>query len=69
MSRVIYEIPNISCAHCVHTIQLELLDIEGIKSVIANADTKKVDIVYDAPADQTKIKNILKEINYPVKEE
>jgi copper chaperone CopZ len=52
--------------HCVHTIQTEVADLEGVKSVKADAATKKVEIVFDTPASEEKIKALLTEINYPV---
>jgi copper chaperone CopZ len=52
--------------HCVHTIQTEVADLEGVKSVKADAATKIVEIVFDAPASEEKIKVLLTEINYPV---
>ncbi len=66
MKTVTYQIPAINCMHCVHTIQTEVADLEGVKSVKANADTKNVEIVFDAPASEEKIKALLSEINYPV---
>jgi copper chaperone len=66
MTTVTYSIPNISCGHCVHTIQTELSDLTGIQTVRANQDTKKVEIMFDAPASEEKIKKLLAEINYPV---
>ncbi|MGA2503505.1 MAG: cation transporter [Anaerolineales bacterium] len=66
MKTVTYQIPAINCMHCVHTIQTEMADLEGVKSVKANADTKNVEIVFDAPASEEKIKALLSEINYPV---
>lgn len=66
MTTVKYAVPNISCGHCVHTIQTELSDLEGIQSVKADASTKAVEIVFGDPASEEKIKNLLKEINYPV---
>lgn len=66
MTTVKYSVPNISCAHCVHTIQTEVSDLAGIKSVKADAETKKVEIEFDAPANEESIKTLLKEINYPV---
>ena len=65
MNKVIYSIPNISCGHCVHTIQTEIADVEGVKSVVANSGTKSVEIVFEAPATEEVIKDALKEINYP----
>ena len=66
MTTVTYSVPNISCDHCVHTIQTEVSDLAGIKSVKAVAATKKVEIVFDAPASEDQIKSLMKEINYPV---
>lgn len=66
MITVTYQVPAINCMHCVHTIQTEVADLEGVKSVKADANTKKVEIVFDAPASEEKIKALLTEINYPV---
>lgn len=66
MTTVKYSIPNISCGHCVHTIQTEVVELEGVQDVRASADTKSVVITFDAPATEEKIKALLAEINYPV---
>lgn len=65
MTTVKYEVPNISCGHCVHTIEMELGDLEGVTSVKASNDTKVVEIMFDDPASEDKIKALLAEINYP----
>ncbi len=66
MTTVTYSIPNISCGHCVHTIQTELADVEGVQSVVADQETRKVEIVFDTPATEEKIKALLVLIDYPV---
>jgi copper chaperone len=66
MTKVTYSVPNISCMHCVHTIQTELADVKGVQSVKADAATKQVEIVFDIPASEEKLKTTLAEINYPV---
>ena len=66
MTTVTYSIPAISCGHCTHTIETEVSDLQGVQSVKAEVDSKKVTITFDAPADETKIKSLLAEINYPV---
>jgi len=63
---VTYSVPNISCMHCVHTIQTEVSDVKGVQSVKADAATKMVEIVFDAPATEDQIKALLAEINYPI---
>ena len=65
MKSVTYTIPNISCMHCVHTIKTEVSDLEGVKSVEANAESKQAVVIFDAPATEEKIAELLKEINYP----
>ena len=66
MTTVTYSIPNISCNHCVHTIQNEVSELSGVQSVVADAGNKKATIVFDAPATEMQIKALLAEINYPV---
>lgn len=68
MTTVTYTIPAISCGHCVHTIQTEVAELAGVSSVVANEKSKKVEIVFDAPANERQIKALLAEINYPAEE-
>jgi copper chaperone len=66
MTEMTFKVPNISCMHCVHTIQTEVGALTGIKSVEARADTKEVKVAFDAPLTQVQIEATLAEINYPV---
>ena len=68
MNTVNFSVPNINCNHCVHTIQSEVGELEGVKSVIANAKLRQVEIIFEEPASKERIKALLKEINYPVVE-
>jgi copper chaperone len=52
MTTVTYSVPNISCGHCVHTIQMEVGDMDGVESVVASADTKNVEIVFNAETNE-----------------
>jgi copper chaperone len=65
MTTVKYNIPNISCDHCVHTIKMELSELAGVKKVEAWADKKQAEITFEAPATEEQIKALLTEINYP----
>lgn len=65
MTNLTFNVPNISCGHCVHTIQSELSELEGVAKVVASSDSKQVSVTFDAPADESKIKSLLAEINYP----
>lgn len=66
MTTVTYTVPAISCSHCTHTIEAEVGDLQGVHSVKADEATKKVVITFASPADETKIKALLAEIDYPV---
>lgn len=61
-----YAVPNISCGHCVHTIQTELRDLKGITRVEVNQEGKRVAVDFEAPATDEIIRTALAEINYPV---
>jgi copper chaperone CopZ len=65
-TKVTYKIPNIHCGHCVHTIQSEVIDIPGVKSVKADQNLRVATIEFDPPASEAKIKELLAAIDYPV---
>jgi copper ion binding protein len=65
MTTVTYTVPAISCGHCTHTIETEVGELSGVQSVKADEATKKVEITFDAPANEATIKALLAEINYP----
>ena len=60
-----FSIPNISCGHCVMAIKNELDEIEGVSKVDGDPDKKRISVDFDAPATLEKLKETLKEINYP----
>ena len=60
-----FKVPNISCGHCVHTVQSEVSELAGVKKVVASADTKLVTVEWEAPQSWENIKALLTEINYP----
>ena len=66
MTTVKYSVPNISCGHCVHTIQMEVADLAGVQSVKADQASRVVEVTFDNPATEDGIKALLAEINYPV---
>ncbi len=65
MTTVTYTVPAIHCGHCIHTIEMEVGELQGVQSVKADQNTKKVQITFDAPASEETIKALLVEINYP----
>jgi copper chaperone len=65
MSSITYSVPNISCGHCVHTIETELSDLEGVVRVKAEQTDKRVTVDYEPPATPDAIQALLTEIAYP----
>ena len=59
-----FTVPNISCGHGTHTVEMELGDLAGVKSVKADIDSKQVVVEWDDPATWSQIEATLVEINY-----
>ena len=65
MTTKTYHVPNISCGHCVGTIERELKSVEGLKSVKAELETKSVTVEVDAEEVLAEVEKLLEEIGYP----
>ncbi len=58
-------ISGISCGHCVMTITREVGELEGVRSVEGDENTKKIMFRWESPASWEKITDTLKELGYP----
>lgn len=59
-------VPNISCGHCVSTIQREVSEVPGVRSVEGDETTRKVTVSWDPEtSDWVVIEEKMKEIAYP----
>ncbi len=65
MSTKTYTVPNISCGHCVATIEREVDAVPGVKAVKADLDSKQVTVICDDEAVLSKVEKMLEEIGYP----
>ena len=65
MTTISVHVPNISCAHCVHTIKTEVGELPGVKTVEADEQTKVVTVAFEPPATRAGIEALLAEIDYP----
>lgn len=65
MSSKTYNVPNISCGHCVATIERELDAVPGVKAVKADLDSKQVTVLCDDEAVASQVEKVLEEIGYP----
>jgi copper chaperone len=57
--------PNMSCGHCVATIERELTEVPGVVSVQADLDRGSVTIRWESPATWSQLAALLTEIGYP----
>lgn len=68
METVTLNAPDISCGHCVATVENAVGTIDGVQSVSANADSRDVNITYDeSKTDVSTITSALEEAGYPAK--
>jgi copper chaperone len=66
MTSKTFKVPNISCGHCVRTIEREVGELKGVTSVKADQATKMVTVEWQEPATSWEaIRSLLAEINYP----
>jgi len=65
METVKFYIPAINCGHCIHTIESEIGEMDGINRVQANLASKTVEIDFAPPATREAIIAALNELNYP----
>lgn len=61
----VFTVPNISCGHCVATIERELGFVEGVESVSADEATKQVSVKVSDPNVLAAVAATLDEIGYP----
>lgn len=61
--------PDISCGHCVGAVKNRIGQLDGVQTVDASAETKIIDVTFDAEAvSLTKIQAELEDEGYPATE-
>lgn len=67
MSKVVFDIPEISCEHCSQAITKALQPQQGVQSVQVDVPTQKVHLEFDERTiSLDRLKEILAEEEYPV---
>jgi copper chaperone CopZ len=65
MTNKTVKVPNISCGHCVATIEREVGRLPGVTSVKADRASKEVTVAWKPEAtDWSSIERAMKDINY-----
>ena len=65
MEKQTFSIPNISCGHCVASIQNELSEQRGVQAIEGDPGTRTITVSWEPPATESSIRAALTEINYP----
>ena len=63
MSEITYSVPDLSCDHCKHAVTSELLDVEGVESVVVDLETKLV-TVRGSSLDDAMLRSAIDEAGY-----
>ena len=66
MEKLTFQVPGISCGHCVNSIEMELGELAGVDSVKGDVASKKVVVEFQPPATEQQMVELMSEINYPV---
>lgn len=68
MSDITLTSDEISCDHCKRTIEHDLVELQGVRSVAVEPPAKTVHVVFDdAVVDESSIRQKLDDIGYPVR--
>jgi copper chaperone CopZ len=65
MTEHTFQVPNITCGHCVATIKNELAELDGVQAVEGDEKSRQITVRWEAPAAEEAIRKLLAEINYP----
>lgn len=67
METITLNAPDISCGHCVATVEEAVGKLEGVQTVSASSDSKDVNVTYDAgQINVSAITAALEDAGYPV---
>jgi copper chaperone len=64
----IYTVPDVNCEHCVAAINKELGQIDGVKNVDVDLDTKKVTVESEATVPDERIRAGIDEAGFDIVE-
>lgn len=68
MTQVTLEAPDISCDHCIMTIEKAVTRLPGVRFLSGDPNGKQVTVEYDpAQVDPSAIEGAMEEEGYPVK--
>jgi copper chaperone len=68
MAERVYNVPDVSCDHCVSAITRELFQIDGVQNVQVDLQQKKVTVVSDETVADERIREGIDEAGFDIAE-
>jgi copper chaperone len=68
MAERVYNVPDVSCDHCVSAITRELSQIDGVQNVQVDLQQKKVTVVSDETVADERIREGIDEAGFDIAE-
>jgi copper chaperone len=68
MAERVYNVPDVSCEHCVSAITNELTQIDGVENVQVNLETKQVTVMTNDNVSEEKIRDGIDEAGFDIAE-
>ncbi|MDP9363961.1 MAG: heavy-metal-associated domain-containing protein [Chloroflexota bacterium] len=66
MSQQTYQVPDVSCQHCVRAITDELTKLPGVQQVGVDLDTKLVTVEHDGSVSDQQLRQGIEEAGYDI---
>ena len=63
---IVFTVPEISCGHCMDTIESTLNNVESIESVSVDIEKKSVEIISSSDLDMMNVSQLLDDQGYTV---
>lgn len=62
----VYQVPDVSCEHCVRAISNEVSSIDGVTRVDVNLESKTVRVTASSDVDESAVRASIEEAGYEV---
>lgn len=66
MTTQTYQVPDVSCDHCVRAITDELTKLPGVRQVGVDIDTKRVTVEHDGSVSDQQLRDGIEEAGYDI---
>lgn len=61
-----FNVPDVSCEHCVNAIRSSVLEVDGVYTVDVNIDSKTVTVNHDAIVNTGAVRQAIEDAGYEI---